>query len=254
MKKARIMKRSIAMAVLTLIGLTGCSQGTPGGSGVTDTTVKKPIFGQTEDTFTLSVPLMATSLQQGAELETTVGIERAKNFGEDVTLKFAKLPNGVKVTPSAPVIKHSEENVRMVFTAETDAAIGEYTVGISGHPETGKDAEIEFKLNIVAMDTLSLSVPLISTSLKQGESKQVSIDIGRDNTFAGEIALQFGELPAGISMNPAAPAIKQGERTAVVTVSAADDAALGDFTVKITGHPSKGRDTSTELKLSVAQK
>ena len=117
------MKRFIGIAGLfTVVALTGCGEGKPGGPGVTDTTVKKPVYGQKEDTFNLSVPLMATSLQQGATLETQVGIERAKNFGEDVSLKFSDLPKGVTVTPSGPIIKHGDENAKITFTADATAA------------------------------------------------------------------------------------------------------------------------------------
>ena len=246
------MKRSIFIATaFTLIGLTGCSQGTPGGPGVTDTTAKKPVFGQTEDTFNLSVPRMAESLQQGATLETEVGIERAKNFGEDVSLKFSELPEGVTLTPASPVIKHGDTEAKITFTADTAAAVGEYKVKVLGHPEKGTDAEIEFKLNITAIDSFTLSVPLLSASLKQNESQTVSIGIKRDKTFASDVSLKFGELPAGVTMEPAETMIKQGEQEAKVTLTAASDAALGDFTIKVTGHPSVGLDASNEFKLSV---
>jgi hypothetical protein len=36
--------------------------------------------------------------------------------------------------------------------------------------------------------------------------------------------------------------------------AAADDASLGDFAVKVTGHPTHGADASNELKITVAKK
>jgi len=76
---------------MTLAAMVGCSQGKPGGEG---TAQKQPMYGQADDTFNLSVPLMSSSLQQGAQTEATVGIKRATNFDEDVTLKFVDLPKG----------------------------------------------------------------------------------------------------------------------------------------------------------------
>ena len=250
--KENIMHKSLSIStLLALLTLTGCGQGTPGGPGVTSTTVKKPVFGQTDDTFNLSVPMMATSLQQGSKLETQIGIERAKNFGEDVALKFVGLPKGVQVTPTAPVIKHGDENAKITFAADADAMIGEYKVRITGLPESGNNASIEFSLNITAIDTFTLSTPRLSTSLKQNESKSVSIGISRDKTFASDVELQFGELPTGVTMVPDSPVLKQGEDDVNVTFTAASDAALGDFTITITGHPSTGLDATRELKLSV---
>jgi hypothetical protein len=42
------------LAVMTLAALSGCTQGTPGGWGTAD---KNPVYGQTDDTFNLSVAL-----------------------------------------------------------------------------------------------------------------------------------------------------------------------------------------------------
>lgn len=249
------MRNYLATAILpTLLLLTGCSQGTPGGPGVNTTTVKKPIYGQSENTFNLSVPVMATSLQQGGTLETRIGIERAKNFGEDVSLTFGNLPKGVTLTPSSAAIRHGDADVKITIAADATAAMGEHLIKVSGHPETGKDAEIEFKLNITAADSFTLSTPMFSTSLKQNESKPVSIGISRDETFASDVSITFGDLPEGVTIQPADAIIRQNETEALVTVSAAADAALGDFTIKVNGHPTTGRDASKELKLTVVQK
>lgn len=67
-------------AVLMLVTLTGCNQGTPGGPGTTDTKVEQATYGQTENTFNLSVPMTSSTLQQGGTLPATLGIKRAKNL------------------------------------------------------------------------------------------------------------------------------------------------------------------------------
>jgi hypothetical protein len=36
--------------------------------------------------------------------------------------------------------------------------------------------------------------------------------------------------------------------------AAKDDASLGDFTIKVTGHPTKGADATNEFKITVAEK
>ena len=50
------------LAVMALATLAGCNKGTPGGPG---TISEQPIYGQADNTFNLSVPMMSTSLQQG---------------------------------------------------------------------------------------------------------------------------------------------------------------------------------------------
>jgi hypothetical protein len=105
-----------------------------------------------------------------------------------------------------------------------------------------------------AEDTFSLTVPTLSTHLKQGEAKVVAIGISRGKNFDGDVAVGFDNLPKGVTVDPAAPALKHGEKEVKVTVKAADDAALGDFAVKVVGHPAKGPDATNELKLTVEKK
>jgi hypothetical protein len=237
-------------AVLALAILAGCTQGTPGGPG---TTAKKPAYGQADNTFNLSVPVMSSSLQQGEQTEATVGIKRAKNFDDDVALQFAEVPQGVTVEPASPVIKHGDTDARITFKAGDEAPLGDFKVKITGHPTKGRDAQIEFKLNIAPKDSFTLSVPLLSTPLKQGETKTVPVGIKRDKNFDQEIALNFGDMPTGVTLEPDSLIIKHGDSEAQVTLIAADDASLGNFAIKVTGHPAKGADASNELKLTVVK-
>jgi len=243
------------LAVMTMAITTGCSQGTPGGPGTTDTSSKKSEFGQTDDTFNLSVPTMASSLQQGKKADVSVGIKRARNFDEDVSLEFSNVPKGVTVEPTDPVIKHGDTDAKFAFKADEDAVPGEFKIKITGHPKKGGNAEIEFKLHIIAgKEGFSLSTPRTSTSLKQGETKTVMISIKREKSFDQDVALAFGEMPTGVSIKPTAPVIKKGDADAQVTFTGAEDAALGDFDIKMTGHPTKGTDTSNEFKLTVVKR
>ena len=242
------------MALITLIGATGCEQGTPGGPGTTDVSVEKPVFGQTEDTFNLSVPFMSTTLQQGETIDAEIGIERAKNFGDDVDLAFTDLPKGVTVSPEKAKISRSDMKATVKLMATDEAVIGEYKVKVTGHPAKGGDAVVEFPISVTAKDSFTVGLPLLSTTLKQGETKAVAMTISRDEKFTDDVTLMFGELPDGVSFEPAAPVIKQGDTESTITLTATDDAALGDFTISVTGEPSQGASVSKDFKLSVVEK
>lgn len=252
---------STTFMTLVLAGVPGCSEGTPGGPGATVTTesgttvtAKKPIFGQTENTFNLDVPTMSSALQQGQEAEATIGIKRALNFDEDVTLKFSEVPKGVTIEPGSPVIKHGDKDASIRFKATDEAAIGDFKIKVSGHPEVGADAAIEFKLKVTAKETFSVSVPSLSTSLKQGETQTVSIGISRDKNFMQDVTLTFGELPEGVTISPESTVLTSDTSESVFTLTAADDASLGNFTVKVMGRPAKGEDASDAFKLAVTEK
>jgi uncharacterized membrane protein len=105
-----------------------------------------------------------------------------------------------------------------------------------------------------ADDTFNLSVPHLSTTLKQGETKAISVSIARGKNFDEDVALKFADVPQGVAIDPTSPGIKHGDTEAKFTIKATDDASLGNFTIKVTGHPTKGSDASNEFKLTVEKK
>jgi hypothetical protein len=81
------------------------------------------------------------------------------------------------------------------------------------------------------------------------------IGINRGENFREEVEIEVSELPQGVTLETAKPVIQQGDMDATLMLRAAPDAALGDFTFKVTGHTtSSGADFSKEVKLTVAQK
>ncbi len=85
-------------------------------------------------------------------------------------------------------------------------------------------------------------MPTFSTSLKQGEAKEVSIGVHRGKNFVEDVSLRFMDLPKGLTIEPANPMIRASDKDAKVTIKAAPDAPLGDFTIKVIGSPhARGR-------------
>jgi hypothetical protein len=140
--------RNLYLALLAgaLVAFTGCSNSTPGGPGTSNK--EKPIVGQKDDTFTITMPTLGVTVKQGGEKEVEFDIKRGKNFEEDVTLKFEKLPTGVTAEPAAPAIKKGEDKVKVAFKAADDAALGKATVHVIGHPTKGSDFEGKFDMTV----------------------------------------------------------------------------------------------------------
>lgn len=107
-----------------------------------------PIAGDPENTFRLDAPNLATTIKQGETKIVTIGISRSENFDQDVKLIFAELPKGVTIEPAEPIIKKGEKEVKFDVTATADAALNDFTIKMTGHPATGKDATNEFKLTV----------------------------------------------------------------------------------------------------------
>jgi hypothetical protein len=105
-----------------------------------------------------------------------------------------------------------------------------------------------------ANDTFNLKVPILATTLKQGERKAASIGIKRGKNFDEDVALKFAGMPKGLTLEPSSAIIKHGDEEAKFTLIASNDASLGDFTINVTGHPSKGADALIAFKIAVDKK
>ncbi len=146
--------RAGLLALTVVIGV-GCSESTPGGPGAvttppqsTTTTALKPVLGPDENTFSLSVPVLSTHLKQGEAVSGTITLSRGKNFDEDVALTFSGLPQGVTMEPMNAIIRHGDAEAKVTFQASEDAALGDFTIKVMGHPTHGADAKSEFKLTV----------------------------------------------------------------------------------------------------------
>jgi len=181
------MKRAfVTLCGASLFFLVGCDNGKPGGPGATDktkqtnsttttttnstnntgttgagtdhgtttsTTTSKSspngsMFGNADNTFTLDMPNLTTHLKQGEAKNVTISLKRGKNFSEDVALSFVDVPKGVTIDPASPTVKHSDTEVKLTVKAADDAAVGDFTIKVKGHPTTGADAENTMKVTV----------------------------------------------------------------------------------------------------------
>jgi hypothetical protein len=239
---------------LAAIALAGCDHkgSTAGGPGATDPSAKPPRYGEADNTFNLSAPSM--SIKQGDIVQGTIGIKRGTNFAQDVSLAIQNLPKGITLDSSSLAIKSGGTDAQFKLTASDEAVPGEFTINVVGHPTNGGDATIQFTLTVEKKDSFTLSMPFWTTGLKQGETKAVSISITREKRFDQDVTLKFDGLPKGITVEPASAVIKNGETEAKFALKAVDEAALGSFSVVVTGHPTKGADASHEFKFTIAKK
>jgi hypothetical protein len=141
------MKSYRSTLVVLVTFLAGCNSGTTGGPGaVTENDRRSSI--QPENSFSLDVPKLTTSVTQGEAKTVKIGVDRTKNFDEDVKLSFSNVPTGVTVEPQAPVIKHGQEEAVVTIAARADAAVGDFTVKVVGEPTAGPKATSDLPLKI----------------------------------------------------------------------------------------------------------
>jgi uncharacterized membrane protein len=138
----------ITLISAALVGLIGCDTNDhAGGPGATRNT-SKPVIGQRPETFSLTAPIMATSIKQGESKKITIGIDRGKNFDQDVKVSFKNVPEGIVIEPATFSIKHSDEDAKVTLKAANEAAVGEFTVQVTGTPASGAASTTELKINV----------------------------------------------------------------------------------------------------------
>jgi hypothetical protein len=144
-------------------------------------------------------------------------------------------PSGSSTTETTKV--EVEKPALPSETKENTAPAGTDANPIAGDPE----------------NSFRLDAPNLATTIKQGEKKVVTIGIARSKNFDQDVTLMFEDVPTGVTIDPAEPMIKHGEKEVKLNISAAADAAVNDFTIKIIGHPATGPDATNKFNLTVSK-
>ena len=134
------MKTAITIVLmLTLAAMYGCQSSSPRGGSV--------LKGEG---FKIAVPTFSTEIKQGETKNVTVSLERGEYFKMDVKLQI-EASKGISVDPTSVIIKASDTpDVQLQISAAKDAAIGKYSVSITGIPKIGESTSTEFNVNVVA--------------------------------------------------------------------------------------------------------
>lgn len=126
--------------------------------------------------------------------------------------------------------------------------------GTSGGPGVSSDSKAKKSVLVRADDTFNLSVPMLVTSVQQGEQVKAIIGINRTKNFDSDVALEFKNLPVGVTFQPERPIIKRGDNESEFSISVDDSAVKGEFKIEVLGHPNKGADAKIDLRISVTAK
>jgi uncharacterized membrane protein len=94
-------------------------------------------------------------------------------------------------------------------------------------------------------------IPMFDTKIKQGETASVNIALNRGKYFKRDVTLEI-KASKGISVEPTTVLVKASEKPDVVLrITAAKDAALGEYKIFVKGTPETGETTSTEHTVKV---
>ena len=96
-----------------------------------------------------------------------------------------------------------------------------------------------------------IGIPTFDTKIKQGETESVTISVHRGEYFKRDVTLDI-KASKGISVEPTQATVKANERPDVnLRITAAKDAAIGEYKIYVKGTPEAGEATSTEFTVKV---
>ena len=94
-------------------------------------------------------------------------------------------------------------------------------------------------------------VPTSAPELKQGEVQTVAVSLQRGELFKRDVKLEI-KPSKGISVDPTHAVVKAGAKPDVhVRITAAKDAAIGEYRVYVKGTPATGEATQVEFVVKV---
>jgi uncharacterized membrane protein len=216
-------------AVLTLAASSTASLGDykftvtgKSGSQIATTIVTMAIY---VPAFTVSGP-GSMSIGQGTSTTTYVYISPEYGFAGNVQFAVSGLPSGVTASFSPNPATASSA---LTLTASSTAAVGQYTVTVTGTSGT-QSASTTFTLGVY-VPTFTISA-YSSGAIGQGISTTASVYIFSEYGFTGNVQLAVSGLPSGVtasfSPNPATA-------SSTLTLTASSTAAVGQYTVTVTG-------------------
>ncbi len=92
---------------------------------------------------------------------------------------------------------------------------------------------------------------MFNTEIKQGQTQSVTVSLERGDYFKQDVKLQI-EAFTGISVEPTSVIIKASDKPDVqLRIAAPQNAALGEYGIRVLGTPETGEPTSTVFTVRV---
>ena len=190
---------------------------------------------------TFSLSSSNVTIGQGTSASSYVSVFAQYGFTGSVNLSISGLPSGVTAVFSP---NPTTGGSTITFTATSTATLGQYPVTITGTSGTQTaTANITVSVYTPTFTVYTYSSP----SIGQGTSTTAYVYETPQYGFTGSVTLSVSGLPSGVTAS-FAPNPTTGSST--LTLAASSTAALGQYTVTITG-TSGSQVASTTMSLGI---
>ncbi len=181
------------------------------------------------------------SIGQGTAISTTISISPQYGFAGSVQFAISGLPSGVTASFSS---NPATIGTTLTLTASGTAPLGQYTLTVTG-TSGSQSASTTIALGVY-VPTFTLAA-YSGGSIGQGGTSTTTLWVYPQYGFTGNVQFSVSGLPSGVtasfSPNPT-------NSTSTLTLTASSTAAVGQYTIKVTG-TSGTQTVSTTFSLGV---
>ncbi len=167
----------------------------------------------------------------GKNLSATVKIKsiRAADFPEAITVAVEPAQNGLPagITAAVKPIDKDKNEVEIVFTANPQAPLGNFSGVLIGTGKKGNDTVVQAApaVRLTLRAPFSLKTDIGEAKIVKGGMLKGKVVAERNPAYNGPIVLTFANLPKGVTA--AAATIPEGKSEVEIVLSAAADAQVG---------------------------
>lgn len=166
----------------------------------------------------------------GKELSAKVKLTASRGEGFDEAVTVAVLPpqNGLPagITAAVKNIDKGANEVEIVFSANKDAPLGDFTAGLLGtHKKGDKTVTMPAAIRLKLAAPLTVTLDVGGAKLTKGGELAIKAKVDRNPALAGPVVIALQNLPKGVTAPEATIPAEASEIEIKLTATA--DAAVG---------------------------
>ncbi|HPD06622.1 MAG TPA: hypothetical protein PLC08_01920 [Candidatus Bipolaricaulis sp.] len=205
------------------------------------------LAGCSSASFDLPKTLTAMSIPQGRSATQKITITRTGDFKGEVEFTVTGAPTGMTAKFDPVKTTTTGTETTLTLTVGDAVAVQKYTLKVVATSGKTKK-EVPLEVNVLVKPDFTLATVPASLTVKAGASGTVTINLTRNATMTGPIALTLEGAPAGVTgtFNPASVTAA----TSTLTLNVATTAVGGVYNLTVRGK-GDGVDKTAVVKLTV---
>jgi hypothetical protein len=189
--------------------------------------------------FSVAASPSSQTVSPGGKTTYAVSVTRLSGFTGSVSLAVSGLPSGATGSFSVNPIGSSQSSSVLTVNTSSSTPAGSYTLSIKG---TSSNLSHSTSVSLVVQrgqtPDFAISASPASQQVLQGDQNTYTVTVSSVAGFSSQVSLSVSGLPKGVTTT-ASPSTVTPTGASTLTVVAASNASLGDYTLSITGTSGK---------------